>query len=231
MLHYEFSLMGRTYSGTRQSLDDVGIIKSVEVAQREADALPAGRSVQIFYDPKDPSKSLLKPGVPVSGLPGSLFGALLVAGGLALVAIGHICTRTMPRGAGNGRPNLKISGGQEQSALTRRLWPQPLDLDARHLVDDELHRLEAQCCGRNDGNEDKRFLTGVKNTVDFPAMGYQHISLGDGNRLSISTKAVLAATREDGPCILAIRMHMSRDLLAGLDSPSNDRCVSRLGDD
>lgn len=88
MLHYEFSRMGRMHSGTRPSLDDVGIIKSAEVAQREADALPAGRSVHIFYDPKDPSKSLLKPGVPVSGVPGSLFGALLVAGGLALVAIG-----------------------------------------------------------------------------------------------------------------------------------------------
>ena len=100
----------------------------------------------------------------------------------------------MPRGAGNGRPNLKISGGQELSALTRRFWPRPLDLDARHLVDDELHRLEAQCCRSNDGNENKRFLTGIKNTVDFSAMGYQHISLGDGNRLSVSTKAVLAAT-------------------------------------
>lgn len=62
-------------------------------------------------------------------------------------------------------------------------------------------------------------------------MGYQHISLGDGNRLPVCTKAVLAATRKDSPCILAIRMHMGRDLLAGLDIPSNDRCVSRLGDD
>ena len=62
-------------------------------------------------------------------------------------------------------------------------------------------------------------------------MGYKHISLGYGNRLPVSTDAVLAATRKDGPCILAIRMHMSRDMLAGLDMPSNDRSVSRLGDD
>lgn len=88
MLRYEFSVMGRTYSGTRQSLDDVGIIKSAEVAQREADALPAGRPVQIFYDPNDPSKSLLTPGVPISGVIGSFFGVLLVATGLALVAVG-----------------------------------------------------------------------------------------------------------------------------------------------
>lgn len=88
ILHYEFSLMGRTYSGTRQSLDDVGIIKSADVAQREADALPVGRSVQVFYDPSDPSRSLLTPGVPVSGVLGSLFGVLLVATGIALVAVG-----------------------------------------------------------------------------------------------------------------------------------------------
>lgn len=88
LLHYEFSLMGRTYSGTRQSLDDVGIIKDAGVAQREADALPVGRSVQIFYDPNDPSRSLLTPGVPVSGIITSVFGVLLVATGVALVAIG-----------------------------------------------------------------------------------------------------------------------------------------------
>ncbi len=87
-LHYAFTVWGRTYSGTRQSLDDVGIIKSEEVAQREAESLPVGRPVPIFYDPRDPSRSLLKPGVPVSGVLGSLFGAMLVATGMALVAIG-----------------------------------------------------------------------------------------------------------------------------------------------
>ncbi len=99
------------------------------------------------------------------------------------------------------------------------------------VTHDELQRLKARCGRSNDGNENKWFLTGVKNTVDFSAMGYQHISLGNGNRFPARTKAVLTATRKDGPCILAIRMHMSRDLLAGLDIPSNDRCVSRLGDD
>jgi hypothetical protein len=87
-LHYTFTVWGRTYSGTRQSLDDVGIIKSEEVAQREAESLSVGRPVPIFYDPSDPSRSLLKPGVPVSGVLGSLFGAMLVATGMALIAIG-----------------------------------------------------------------------------------------------------------------------------------------------
>ena len=69
-----------------------------------------------------------------------------------------------------------------------------MDLDVRHLAHDELHRLEAQCCGRDGLNEDKRFLPGVKYTVNFSAMGYQHISFGDGNRLPVGTDAVLAAT-------------------------------------
>jgi hypothetical protein len=34
----------------------------------------------------------------------------------------------------------------------------------------------------------------IKYTVNFSAMGYQHISFGDGNRLPVGTDAVLAAT-------------------------------------
>ena len=100
MLRYEFSLMGRAYSGTRQSLDDVGIIKSAKFAQSEADALPAGHSLQVFYDPSDPDKSLLTPGVPVTGVLGSRFGLLLIAAGLTLIAIGlHLCLHHAKRRA------------------------------------------------------------------------------------------------------------------------------------
>jgi len=59
--------------------------------------------------------------------------------------------------------------------------------------------------------------------MNFSAMGYQHVSLGDGNRLPIRTNEILAATGENGPCILAIRMYMSRDTLTWFDMPSNDR--------
>jgi hypothetical protein len=59
---------------------------------------------------------------------------------------------------------------------------------------DELHRLEARCCGRDGLNEDKRFLPGIRYTVNFLAMGYQHISIGDGNRHPVGTGTVLAAT-------------------------------------
>ena len=72
--------------------------------------------------------------------------------------------------------------------------PLHLNVETTHLALDELYRLEARCCWRDDRNEDKRFLPGVKHTVNFSAMGYKHISLGDGNGLPVRTDAVLAAT-------------------------------------
>jgi hypothetical protein len=87
-LRYEFTVNGRTFTGTRQSLDDVGVIKSEELAQREASALPAGSAVRVFHDPNDPARSLLTPGVPVGPTVGGFLGALLIAAGSALVALG-----------------------------------------------------------------------------------------------------------------------------------------------
>ena len=72
--------------------------------------------------------------------------------------------------------------------------PLYLNVETTHLAHDELQRLEARCCGRDDRNEDKWFFPGVMHTVNFSAMGYQHISLGDGNALPVRTDAVLAAT-------------------------------------
>jgi len=88
---------------------------------------------------------------------------------------------------------------------------------------DDLHRLKARCCRRDNGNENKRFLTGVQHTMNFSAMGYQHISLGNGNRLASGTNEILAATGKNGPGILAIRMYMSRNTLTRFDMPSHDR--------
>jgi len=59
--------------------------------------------------------------------------------------------------------------------------------------------------------------------MNFSAMGYQHISLGDGNRLPSGTNEILAATGKNGPGILAIRMYMSSDTLTWVDMPSHDR--------
>lgn len=88
VLRYEFSVAGRPFFGTRQGLDDVGIIKYESVARQEAAALPPGSAVPVFYDPRDPTRSLLSPGVPISGVISSVFGLLLVASGAALVGAG-----------------------------------------------------------------------------------------------------------------------------------------------
>jgi hypothetical protein len=87
-LRYEFTVDGQTFSGARQSLDDVGIVKSEEVAQREVRLLPAGGVVRVFYDPANPTRSLLTPGVPISGVISVVFGLVLTAAGAALVATG-----------------------------------------------------------------------------------------------------------------------------------------------
>lgn len=76
-LRYEFSVDGRIFTGTRQSLDDVGVIKSEALSRRESDALPAGNSVRVFYDPGNPARSLLVPGVPTGGVIGAVLGLLL----------------------------------------------------------------------------------------------------------------------------------------------------------
>lgn len=86
-LRYEFAVDGRTYFGTRQGLDDVGVIKIQESAEREAAAMPVGSAIRVFYDPSNPAKSLLIPGVGVASVIGSVIGLVLISGGLALAAI------------------------------------------------------------------------------------------------------------------------------------------------
>lgn len=104
-LRYEFVVAGQTFSGTRQSLDDVGIIKTEEWAQSEARSMPVGSSVSVFYDPGDPSRSLLTPGLPISSLILSAMGLVLVAAGLALIALGlYLRAHHAKRRARGGAP-------------------------------------------------------------------------------------------------------------------------------
>lgn len=103
MLRYEFAVGGQVFSGTRQSLDDVGIIKSEEQAESEARSMPTGSSIRVFYNPDDPARSLLTPGVPISGLIGSAIALVLIAGGVALIAVGlHLRSHHAKRRARRG---------------------------------------------------------------------------------------------------------------------------------
>lgn len=102
-LRYEFAVGGQVFSGTRQSLDDVGIIKSDELAQSEARSLPPGSVVRVFYDAGDPARSLLTPGLPISSVISSAIALLLISGGLALIALGlHLHSHHAKRRARRG---------------------------------------------------------------------------------------------------------------------------------
>lgn len=124
VLQCEFNVEGCTCWGTRQSLDNLGIIRSAEAAQGEADALPKERFVRVFYDPGDPRISLLEPWAPVSGVLGSLFGLLLIAGGLTLVAMGAHPRRAHHQGLENcfipGVP--AVAAGCEHSLSDEAWW-------------------------------------------------------------------------------------------------------------
>jgi ABC-type antimicrobial peptide transport system permease subunit len=102
-LRYEFAVAGKTFVGTRQSLDDVGIIKSEELAASEAGGMPPGSTVRVSYDADDPTRSMLTPGVPTSSVIGSAIGLLLIAGGVGLTIAGfHLRSRHAKRRARRG---------------------------------------------------------------------------------------------------------------------------------
>ncbi len=113
----------------------------------------------------------------------------------------NACPNVNRNASGSGQavraPTGRTSPGFPRDKHLIRISNMPplhLNVKATNHAHDELHRLEARCCWRDDRNEDKRFLPGIKHTMNFSAMGYQHISLGDGNGLPVRTDAVLAAT-------------------------------------
>ena len=88
VLRYAFDVDGRRYEGTRRSLDAEGKVITETSARRVIDALPVGARVSAHYDPANPARSLLEPGVPISPIIATVFGGLLIgAGGLAAIAI------------------------------------------------------------------------------------------------------------------------------------------------
>jgi hypothetical protein len=84
-LRYAFEVAGKVYVGRRQSLDWEGKVLTADAAQKHVQGFPMGSMLTVYYDPADPTRSILEPGVPVGGVLGSVLGALLVAGGAALL--------------------------------------------------------------------------------------------------------------------------------------------------
>jgi hypothetical protein len=81
-VRYRFTVDGRTYEGRRRSLDLVGKRLIERNAMAFAARLPVGRTVPAYYDPRDPTRSLLDPGVPVSSMIGLAIGAVLASASL-----------------------------------------------------------------------------------------------------------------------------------------------------
>ena len=86
-LRYVYAVQNNVYTGSRRSLADEGVLRGQEYAEREAAAMRVGTKVSVYYNPADPSRSLLIQGVPGAGVIGVIIGVVLIAGGLALVAI------------------------------------------------------------------------------------------------------------------------------------------------
>lgn len=73
-LRYTFELAGQRHAGTRRSLDDEGKLLGQEHAEEIVRSFPVGSRVTAHYDPDSPARSLLTPGVPVTGVLLILFG-------------------------------------------------------------------------------------------------------------------------------------------------------------
>jgi hypothetical protein len=77
---YSYTVKGRKFTGARSQLGDTGR-RYVNEIRSVVDRYPVGRVVRVTYNPRDPSQSVLEPGV--NGM--SWF---MLAVGLAMIALG-----------------------------------------------------------------------------------------------------------------------------------------------
>lgn len=87
-LGYYFSVQSQHYRGDRVSTFDLRLGRNTSRARALLEKYPLGAKVQVSYDPRDPNRSVLEPGVKN--------GALKMVGlGLLLIAI-HLFLRRLP---------------------------------------------------------------------------------------------------------------------------------------
>lgn len=76
-VEYRYEVDGKRYTSSRISFSDYG--SSIKSSHEErAGRYPAGREIQVFYDPKDPGKAVLEIGAPVVDYLTIAFGAVFV---------------------------------------------------------------------------------------------------------------------------------------------------------
>src|SRR5579872_362901 len=62
-IQYRYQVGATEYLGSRRSFENVHLATQ-PASQGVIDADPVGKSVTVFYDPKDPASALLEPGLP-----------------------------------------------------------------------------------------------------------------------------------------------------------------------
>ena len=79
LISYTFSAAGSSRVGHQVSIGDGGGGFSAQDAQRRAQRYAAGTTVEIYYDPLDPSHSVLERGISGNTVAAFLFGVLNLA--------------------------------------------------------------------------------------------------------------------------------------------------------
>ncbi len=82
VLRYEYSVNGRRYVATQVNATGFA---SNRAARRAAARYPEGQAVAVWYEPRDPSRAVLEPGVTAGGVFWGVVSITLL--GLALLAL------------------------------------------------------------------------------------------------------------------------------------------------
>lgn len=87
-LSYEYPVAGRKYVSHNVELQDICISNLGSYARRVVERYPAGKKVEVYYDPRDPSRAVLEPGVPDSVIVWPLLIIAAISLGVILVVVG-----------------------------------------------------------------------------------------------------------------------------------------------
>jgi len=82
-IYYEYAVEGQSYGGTTVKLN-YGEIKGRGDSSRAIDKYPQGSTVDVYYDPEDPNRAALEPGIPLSTIVFLLLGPLFILIGGAI---------------------------------------------------------------------------------------------------------------------------------------------------
>src|SRR5262245_58812245 len=89
VLSYAFEVAGQTWTGNRITVDSSGYdLSYLGTAQAKVDQYPVGAPVEVYFDPADPSRSVLQRGVPRAVPIGLALGLCFLVAGVWLFT-GH----------------------------------------------------------------------------------------------------------------------------------------------